>query len=144
MKDQSPRSKSISTRALAPASLLVAGMFVTDTAWADNLGGLVFLVFIWPAGLLCCIVLGILTVITIVKKGKGDAARRPVAFFTVSMIVSAAILLIFPVFAILLENAYTANASPATMLISIAPVEIIAATCLVLNRKALRAARGPV
>lgn len=130
-------------RTLALASFLFAGVIAADCAWADNLGGLVFLVFIWPAGVLCCVLLGILTIITIVKRGKGDAARRPVAFFTVSMIVSAAILLIFPVFAILLEKAYTANAPCEILLISIAPVEILAAACLVLNRKALSAARGP-
>ncbi len=128
-------------RALTLASFLLAGMVAADCAWADNLGGLVFLVFIWPAGVFCCVLLGILTVVTIVKKGKGDAARRPVAFFTVSMIVSAAILLIFPVFAILLEKAYTANAPCEMLLISIAPVEILAATCLLLNRKALRVTR---
>lgn len=128
-------------RALAPASLLVAVMFFTDIAWADNLGGLVFLVFIWPAGVLCCVLLVILIIVTIVKKGKGAGPRRPVTFYSVSMIVSAAILLIFPVFAILLEKAYTANAPCEMLLISIAPVEILALLCLALNWYAIRVAR---
>ncbi len=142
MKRESPEARSFALRSFALASLLLAGMVAADCAWADNLGGLVFLVFIWPAGVLCCVLLGILIVITIVKKGKVAGPRRPVSFYAVSMIVSAVILLIFPVFALLLENAYTANAPCEMLLISIAPVEILAAACLVLNRGTLRAARG--
>lgn len=129
-------------RSIALASLFLGGMIFADAAWADNLGGLVFLLFIWPAGALCCIVLGILTIVTMVKTKNGRGTHTS-TFNVVTMIISGAILLIFPIFAAGLERAYTANATISMMLISIMPVEIIAALCLIVNASAFRKHPGP-
>ena len=130
------------SRSAALATLLLSLMVAADCAWADNLGGLVFLLFIWPAGVLACAVFGILTIVTMVKLGKGDTAPTGAAFHAGAMIASGAVALLFPVFAVVLERAFTAGASLEMMLISIAPVEIITVLCLALNWWAIRARRG--
>ncbi len=67
---ESPHSGVISPRRHGGRGLRVGRRGGASCSWSS----------LWPAGVFCCVLLGILTIVTIVKKGKGDAARRQSPF----------------------------------------------------------------
>jgi hypothetical protein len=125
-------------RIIAIISLCIIGMLFTDIAWADNLGGLVFLVFIWPAGIIFFILLGALLIITLRKMSKKDLAGHSNGFPITVMVLSCIIAIIFPILTIGLANAYQAKAPMELVIISIFPVEVIALLSFLLNINLLR------
>lgn len=121
------------------AALLVfcAAAVCGDAAWADNLGSLVFLVFIWPAGVICFIILCVSSLMAYRSLSKSGAGRSA-GFAIASLVISGVITVIFPLFAVGAARAYYENASAEILVMSIAPVVLIGLLSIVLNAILIR------
>lgn len=109
-----------------------------NAAWADNLGALAFVVFIWPIGIVSFIILGIVCVISIRRLKNGNRGQHSLRFPLAAIIISSVFAVMVPAITLGLAGAYQANAPVEIMVISILPVEIIAAADMALNLAAIR------
>jgi hypothetical protein len=117
----------------AVLSLLI--LLLPGAARADNLGGLVFLIFIWPIGILCFLLMLVLGIIGLVKLRARRVASR---FASALLIISIPIAVGYPIFSVALVGAFRAGAPSEVLLVSLLPVELLAAGCVALGL-ALRA-----
>lgn len=112
------------------AALGLILLFLSGDANADNLGGLVFVVFIWPIGIFCAILLLILGIIGLVKlRTRGKKSSFPSALLGISI----AIATIYPVLALVLSGAFRSRAPADVLLVTLVPVELVAVACLALG-----------
>jgi hypothetical protein len=129
MKDVVGSSMSSRGRVIA----CLVGLFLlllAGEAHADNLAGLVFVVFIWPIGILCGVALLILGIIGLVKLRR---RRKASAYSTALLVVAIGAAVGYPVLTILLAGTFRARAPADIMVITLLPVELLAAGCIALG-----------
>jgi hypothetical protein len=113
-------------------------VLLCEAVWANNLAGLVYVVFIWPIGALCLVLLLVLCVISArryIRRGEAGPAKLAPAIF---LAVSAAVAVGYPPLVVMLDGAYQAGAPPGIMFLSIAPVELAALPVILMNLALVR------
>jgi hypothetical protein len=117
------------------AMVVLVGLSLTASeAGANSMGGLAFVVLIWPIGILCALVLIILGIVAAMKMRRGRASS---ALATALLIVSITVGVIYP----LLTVALGSDAPTAVRVISILPVEVLAVAGAVMSFMIRRRAR---
>ena len=129
-------------RVAAAAGACCAALALPQAARADNMGGLVYIVFIWPVGGLCFVLLAVLCVISALKYRKGKGAIRSSLLPRIFLSVSAAAAAVYPFLVVMLDGAYQARAPIGVMLLSILPVEAIALAVFILNLAMVRVGKA--
>ena len=114
-------------------AIVLAGVLAPGIAHADNLGGLVYLVFIWPINGLALLVLVVLSIVAGVKLKRNNAAPKSRWFGVVLMVLSAGIAGVCPILTLLLDNSFRARGGLTMIAISSVPVVVIALVCFALG-----------
>lgn len=129
--ERTMKRKNISNFALRfiPLTLFFTFIF-RGVARADNLGALVYLIFIWPLGFLFFILLIILSIILNRKISRQPKSENLSRLPKVVLIISLIIAVIFPILTIVLDNANQTKAPSEMIFMTILPVEIAAALCI--------------
>jgi hypothetical protein len=124
------------------AAACAAPLLMEEAVWANNLAGLVYVVFIWPIGAVCFLVLLGLFVISLLNyRRRGEAGRaKPAA--GVFLAASAAVAVVYPIVVVLLDSAYQAGAPAGVIALSVIPVEAVALAVFALNLSLVRAGKG--
>ncbi len=117
------------------AAVLLAGLLLTaPPANANSMGGLIFVVVIWPVGVLCGVLLLTLGVIGLVKLQRGASPGLASAL----LVSSIAVGVLYPLVSVALGSA----APIGVLALSILPVEVLAVACAVLSVILRRRVRG--
>jgi hypothetical protein len=120
---------------MLPAVLLAS---LPVAARADNLGGLVYVVVIWPIGALLCISLIILSIIAAVKRRRKRFTRGSRTFGIWATGVAIAEAAIFPFVVAGLDASFGARGNVEALLVSVLPVLLASAVCIVLAIRLVR------
>lgn len=108
---------------LGTVVLLSVGLLAVP-ARADNLGGLGFLLIVWPMGIICFLALLVLAIGGIVKACRGRMSRR---FATALLWIGAGLGVAFATATFWLNSIFSLPAPGEVVAITLAPVEVLAA-----------------
>jgi len=136
-----PTRNDIIARALL-LTTLVALSLLPAGARADDLGGLVFVVIVWPLGAILFISLTVLGIIGLSKrkKEKPTPADRTFGKWLVGTSLAEAV---FYLIAVLLVTGKWFSRAPELTVISLAPLLVLATLCLFLGRALIRKGKNP-
>jgi hypothetical protein len=126
----------LSTRILT-AAFFLGLLLAPSTARADNMSGLIFVVVIWPVGLLCGLLLMVLGAVA--KWRLRSRTVSPTSTFPHTlMVISIIVGLGFPLLTLILS--FDADPDAEILVMTILPVEVLAVWCVVMGRRLARQA----
>ncbi|NMB76551.1 MAG: hypothetical protein GYA21_15640 [Myxococcales bacterium] len=106
------------------AATLVALTLLSGPARADNLGGLGFLLIVWPLGIICFLALLVLAIGGIVKACRGRMTRR---FAAALLWIGAGLGIAFAAATLWLNSIFSLPAAAELVALTLAPVELLSA-----------------
>lgn len=109
---------------LLQTATVVALTLLSGPVRADNLGGLGFLLIVWPMGIICFLALLVFAIVGIVKACAGRMTRR---FATALVWIGAGLGIAFAAATLWLNSIFSLPASGDLVALTLAPVEVLAA-----------------
>jgi hypothetical protein len=116
-------------------TIALALFFLPELAYANRLGGLAYLVYIWPVGALLVIVSVILTTIGIHFLKTSTIAHSHSTFAWVLIAIGSMITFFFPIFTIWCDHAFDAGGPIDAKLVTIIPVIIVGIILVIIGLK---------
>ena len=132
----------MSRRLAALASLAAAA--IPAPARANDFGGLAYVVFIWPIGLILALASVALGVVGLILLKRTSAARRHPVYAAALIVLGCLFGLGYPLLAWGLDSAYDAGAPIELALVGVIPVEIAAILLCALGWRLWLKGTGPV